>query len=131
MKRRNSGRLLQPPSRGERVRLARALSKLGFCSRSEAWDLIKAGRVRVNHVLQRDPERPIHFKRDQIEVDGTIISIRPKVYLMLNKPRGFVTTTADEQGRRTVLECLVDANSSLKDRQQLVCPGCIPPGHLP
>jgi 23S rRNA pseudouridine2605 synthase len=86
--------------------LARVLSKLGYCSRSQAWELIKAGRVRLNGSLVRDAERRTNPARDRIEVDGTLVRAQPKVYLMLNKPRGLVTTASDEQGRGTVYECL-------------------------
>jgi len=50
--------------------LARALSKLGYCSRSEAWELIRTGRVRVNGVVARDPERRTDWLRERIEVVG-------------------------------------------------------------
>jgi 23S rRNA pseudouridine2605 synthase len=86
--------------------LARALSKLGYCSRSEAWKLIRAGRVRVDGALARDPERRTDSPRERIEVDGQPVRAEPRVYLMLNKPRGLVTTTADERGRETVFKCL-------------------------
>jgi 23S rRNA pseudouridine2605 synthase len=86
--------------------LARALSKLGFCSRSQAWELIEAGRVRVNGAVMRDPEMRVAWQRDRIQVDEQAIREERKVYLMLNKPRGLVTTTADEQGRDTVFQCL-------------------------
>ena len=82
--------------------LARALSKLGYCSRSDAFDLIQAGRVRLNHAILRDPEAPVRIKRDRIEVDGQPVAPASKVYLMLNKPRGAVTTASDERGRQTV-----------------------------
>ncbi len=95
----------RPPT-SPRTGLARALSKLGFCSRSQAWELIKAGRVLVNGLVQRDPERRVELGRDRITVDEQPVRTEPKVYLMLNKPRGLVTTAADEQGRATVFECL-------------------------
>jgi 23S rRNA pseudouridine2605 synthase len=82
--------------------LARALSKLGYCSRSEAAKLIRAGRVKLNGALRRDPETPVHDGKDRIEVDGKHLANRGKIYLLLNKPRGVVTTASDEQGRETV-----------------------------
>ncbi len=92
--------------RGPSFGLARVLSKLGFCSRSEAVALIRQGRVRVNGTPQRDPEFPVRLERDHVSVDAQEIRRRETVYLMVNKPRGLVTTTADEQGRKTVYECL-------------------------
>lgn len=89
-----------------RFGLARALSKLGFCSRSQAWELIAAGRVRLNGAVARDPERRVAIGRDRIEVEGQAVQPAARVCLMLNKPRGLVTTAADEQGRATVFRCL-------------------------
>jgi 23S rRNA pseudouridine2605 synthase len=91
---------------GQRVGLARALSKLGFCSRSQAWGVIQAGRVRVNGAVRRDPEWRVDPRRDRLAVDEQAVQTAAKVYLMLNKPRGLVTTAADEQGRETVYSCL-------------------------
>src|SRR4029077_17004823 len=82
--------------------LARALSKLGFCSRSEAARLIRAGRVRLNGAARRDPETTVRLGRDRIDVDRNAITAEAKIYLMLNKPRGLVTTASDEKGRQTV-----------------------------
>ena len=90
----------------QRVGLARALSKLGFCSRSRARDLILTGRVRLNGKTCRDPEHWITLNQDRIEADSQPVEAARKFYLMLNKPRGLVTSTADEQGRPTVYECL-------------------------
>jgi 23S rRNA pseudouridine2605 synthase len=85
-----------------RIGLARALSKLGYCSRSKAFDLIRAGRVLLNGGIYRDPEAPVRWERDRIEVDGQRLAAHAKVYVMLNKPRGVVTTASDEKGRETV-----------------------------
>jgi 23S rRNA pseudouridine2605 synthase len=89
-----------------RTGLARALSKLGFCSRSQAWELIQAGRVRLNGRVEHDPEKPVWLARDRVAVDGQGVTEEAKRFLMLNKPRGLVTTSSDEQGRETVLKCL-------------------------
>jgi len=88
------------------VGLARALSKLGYCSRSQAAKLIRAGRVRLNGATRRDPEAPVRLERDRIEVDRDAVTAESKIYLMLNKPRGVVTTAYDEKGRETVYSLL-------------------------
>jgi 23S rRNA pseudouridine2605 synthase len=89
-----------------RIGLARALSKLGYCSRSRAFTLIRAGKVSVNGNVKCDPESPIHELNDRISVEGTPIQAPAKLYLMLNKPRGIVTTASDEKGRATVYSLL-------------------------
>lgn len=86
--------------------LARALSKLGFCSRGEAAQLIRAGKVHVNGGVRRDPETPVRLGKDRIEVDGQQLKAAAKIYLVLNKPRGIVTTASDEKGRDTVYTLL-------------------------
>ena len=78
------------------------MSKLGYCSRSQAVELIRAGRVKLNGLLRRDPETPVHLGKDRIEIDGKIAARSEMIYLMLNKPRGVVTTASDEKGRETV-----------------------------
>ena len=108
MKQRRSfptGRDVQPKS-GRTVGLARALSKLGFCSRSQAAQFIAAGRVRLNGAVRRNPETPSRPGLDKIEVDGRELRPVEKSYWMLNKPRGVVTTASDEQGRQTVYDYL-------------------------
>jgi len=96
-------------SLGPETGLARALSKLGFCSRRQAWESVQLGRVRVNGAVVRDPERRVDWRRDRIEVEGQAVRAEPKVYLMLNKPHGLVTTASDEQDRATALDCLAGA----------------------
>jgi 23S rRNA pseudouridine2605 synthase len=92
--------------KGRRVGLARALSKLGYCSRSQAAELIRAGRVTLNGTTRRDPETPVHLERDRIEVDRRSVSAESRIYLMMNKPRGVVTTASDEEGRDAVYSFL-------------------------
>ncbi len=101
MKRR-TGNKTREARRLKKVGLARALSKLGYCSRSRAAELIAAGRVKWNGMERRDPETPVHLGKDRIEIDGKPLGDRSKVYLALNKPRGIVTTAADEKSRETV-----------------------------
>jgi len=88
------------------VGLARALSKLGYCSRSRAAELIAAGHVKWNGAVRRDPETPVRLGKDRIEIDGQTLARSSKIYLVLNKPRGVVTTAADEKARDTVYSCL-------------------------
>lgn len=89
-----------------KVGLARALSKLGYCSRSRAAELIREGRVRVNGATRRDAEAPVRLERDHIEVDGSLVQHREYIYLMVNKPQGLITTASDEKGRDTVYALL-------------------------
>ena len=89
-----------------RIGLARARSKLGYCSRSQAAGLIRARRVSLNGTVTRDPEQPVDLARDHIQVDGQRIFEEKKIYLMLNKPRGIVTTASDERGRDTIYSLL-------------------------
>lgn len=86
--------------------MARALSKLGYCSRSQAAELIRDGRVRVNAGIRRDPETAVHLGKDRLLVDEKPLDSREKIYLMMNKPRGVVTTASDEKGRGTVYSAL-------------------------
>jgi 23S rRNA pseudouridine2605 synthase len=89
-----------------RVGLARALSKLGFCSRAQACELIQDGKVRLNGSVVKNPESPVRLGKDRIDIDGKPVAAAKKIYLVLNKPRGIVTTAADEQGRDTVYSLL-------------------------
>ncbi len=88
------------------VGLARALSKLGYCSRSQATVLIRDGLVQLNGRVRRDPETPVDLRGDKIAVSERSVAAREFVYLMLNKPRGVITTAADEKGRATVYNFL-------------------------
>ncbi len=102
---------MKPTSRN--IGLARALSKLGYCSRSQAGELIRAGRVRLNGSVRRDPETPTRLEQDRIAVDGHALDTQAKIYLMMNKPRGSVTTASDEKGRETVYGVMQRAGKSL------------------
>ncbi|TAL36910.1 MAG: rRNA pseudouridine synthase [Alphaproteobacteria bacterium] len=99
-------RKMQNADGGKRTGLARVLSKMGYCSRTEAAELVRAGRVTLNGDVRRDPETPVYMGQDRVEVDGTLLKATDKIYWMLNKPRGLVTTADDEKGRDTVYTLL-------------------------
>ena len=89
-------------------RLQKLLSAAGVCSRRQAEEYILAGRVTVNGQTARlgDKADPAW---DRIEVDGTPLSAPAgHTYIMLNKPRGYVTTLSDEKGRKTVVDLAAD-----------------------
>jgi 23S rRNA pseudouridine2605 synthase len=111
----NSDRIhsTQREQSSRKIGLARALSKLGYCSRSRAAEVIRAGRVRVNGTVRRDPETPVRLERDRIVLDGRGVDQQQTIYLMMNKPRGVVTTASDEKGRETVYALLEKAGESL------------------
>ena len=89
-------------------RLQKILSSRGIASRRKAEEMIQAGRVAVNGITaslgdSADPEL------DEIRVDGTLLPSRSEhVYILLNKPRGFVTTLSDEKGRANVAQLVAD-----------------------
>lgn len=88
------------------VSLPRALSKLGLCSRTQAEALIAEGRVKVGGKVVRNAALRVDLDRDRIAVDDRAVAAERKVYLMINKPRGLVTTRDDPQDRDTVYSCL-------------------------
>lgn len=98
-----------PPPATTRTGLARAMSKLGFCSRSRATELIRMGKVTVNRSVRKNPEFPVILGQDIIIMDDVSINQAKHVYVMLNKPRGLVTSASDELGRETVFECFKGA----------------------
>lgn len=88
------------------VSLPRALSKLGYCSRTEAATLIDEGRVTIDDRPARSQSQRVDLRRARVAVDGRVIIAERPVYLMLYKPRGLVTTRRDPQERGTVYDCL-------------------------
>jgi 23S rRNA pseudouridine2605 synthase len=96
-------------SNAPRHGVARVISKLGLGSRAQAALWVREGRVRVNGRVVRDAEFPVRQGIDHIDIDGEQPAPATRVVLMLNKPRGLVTTVKDEKGRATVYSCFADA----------------------
>lgn len=93
----------------KRFGVARVLSKKGIASRTQAAAWVREGRVLVNGRVVRDPEFPVAQDSDTVTVTGLADSPSESIYLVLNKPRGLVTTTSDEKGRDTVYRCFDNA----------------------
>jgi 23S rRNA pseudouridine2605 synthase len=102
----------QPPrrvSKAPRHGVARVISKQGLGSRTQAAEWVREGRVRVNGRVVRDAELPVRQGLDRIDIDGQESAPARRVAIMLNKPRGLVTTVKDEQDRATVYSCFEGA----------------------
>lgn len=90
-------------------RLQKRISNSGYCSRRKAEELITKGKVKVNGIVVRQLGTQVQGS-DQIEVEGTVLSTEEKQYVLLNKPRGVLTTNHDDKNRKTVIDLLeVDA----------------------
>ncbi len=94
------------------MQLNKFLAHAGVCSRRNAVELIKKGLVRVNGALIKEPGHSVSEK-DTVMVRGKKVVVERKLYFILNKPRGYITTTSDEQGRQTVMDLI---GSSYKER---------------
>lgn len=91
--------------------LERVLSKAGVGSRTEARAWIAEGRVKVNGKVTRDPDQWIDMARDRVRVDNEPLEARERLYVLLYKPTGYLTTYKDPQGRPTVYDLLADVGT--------------------
>jgi 23S rRNA pseudouridine2605 synthase len=88
------------------MRLQKFLSRAGVASRREAEVLMQDGRVRVNGIRMLSPGVSVDPSIDRIEVDGKEVRLVETQWIALNKPRGYITTRDDPDGRRTVFDLL-------------------------
>ena len=96
--------------RMEKVRIQKVLSENGILSRRKAEEYVAAGRITVNG-RKAQAGAAVDLRRDVVAIDGIRVELTPKVqkvYILLNKPRGYVTTLSDELGRRCVAELVED-----------------------
>jgi pseudouridine synthase len=93
--------------------LDRVLSKAGLGSRVEARRWVHAGRVTINGKTVRDPDHWVDMDHDRVSVDGKPLQARDRLYLLLYKPIGFLTTYKDPKGRPTVYDLIADVGTFL------------------
>ena len=86
--------------------LDRVLSRFGIASRTASLEVIRAGRLKVNGKVERDPERWVWPERDAIHLDGKRLRPVSRMYLLLYKPKGVITSHGDPDGRRTIYDLL-------------------------
>lgn len=87
------------------------LSKAGIGSRTQARSWIHAGRVQVNGKVVENPDLWIDFQRDKVLFDGKPLRVRERVYILLHKPVGYITTFHDPEGRNTVYELIPEVET--------------------
>ncbi len=101
-----------PPRRQPRLRgLSRILSKAGVASRTRSATLIRAGRVRVNGALILDPDAWFDPERDEITLDEKPVVGGEKLYILLHKPRGYITSRSDPAERPTIYALIDDIDA--------------------
>jgi len=100
-----------PPGNKHIKTLERVFSKAGAGSRTDARKWIGAGRVRVNGTIVRNPDHWIDLERDRVTLDGKPLRSAAKTYVLLYKPKGYLTTYRDPQGRPTVYDLVPEVGA--------------------
>lgn len=108
LKKADSGKPAKNNGPSDAIRLNRFLSNAGICSRREADEYIKLGLVKVNGVVVTELGTKVSY-RDEVKYNNEKIKSENKVYILLNKPKDYITTLDDEKGRRTVYEIIKGA----------------------
>lgn len=127
-RKREEGDFKRPTDRGERIapttrsrktaepkddgliRLNRYISNAGICSRRKADELIEAGVVSVNGVVVSELGHKVDPYKDEVRYNGELLKREKKVYVLLNKPKDYITTTDDPQERKTVMQLVEKAS---------------------
>jgi pseudouridine synthase len=102
---------MPPPKKRPLKTLERVLSKAGVGSRVEARRWVHAGRVRVNGAVTRNPDLWVDLQRDRVRFDDKPLVARERVYVLLYKPTGYLTTYKDPGGRPTVYDLIADVGT--------------------
>ncbi len=97
------------------VRLQKFLADCGVCSRRKAENLILEGKVSVNGHVVKVLGTKVSPETDAVMVDGEVVDLKliKKIYLLMNKPRGFVTTVNDPEGRKTVMDLCLEVSERI------------------
>jgi len=90
----------------KRLTVDRLLSKRGIASRGTSQQWIRAGRVRINGRVIRDPAMWVLWPKDAVSIDDRPIQDSVKRFILFHKPRGVITTHSDEKGRKTIFDVL-------------------------
>ncbi|MBA5629322.1 pseudouridine synthase [Moheibacter lacus] len=113
---RNTGKPFKPrlkkaPVDDGTIRLNKYIANAGICSRREADEFIKTGLAQVNGKVVTEMGYKVQ-PGDVVKFDGKTISAEKNVYILLNKPKGFITTTKDEKDRKTVMDLIANATTA-------------------
>src|SRR5690606_34074170 len=104
-------RMKKPPVDDGTIRLNKYIANAGICSRREADEFIKTGLAQINGKVVTEMGYKVQ-PGDVVKFYGKTISAEKNVYILLNKPKGFITTTKDEKDRKTVMDLIANATTA-------------------